>query len=246
MEGNLEKELMTNLRELTDNEQDSIKVFSSMHVSSYEKIKNEKIESLNKRIIGQIEFYGRKKNEFLSDIEILTNKYSEAIDKIIGEYNTWFCAVLNKLQESYNNQKIAMTNTKLSIDSNNEVKKAASEYKINNYEIVIQECKSQLKDCKENLENKLNEMFYSRDKSLSIRKNNIFQKIMNIFCGKSKVNNFVINSLNKELDELNKKVDNECERINAETINKIAIIEDAIFQTQTIFKNMLKEYGYYE
>lgn len=246
MKGNLEKEFMTNLRELTDNEQDATKVFSAMYINSYEKIKSEKLESLNKSIIGQIEFYGRKKNEYSSDMEIISNKYSEAIDKIIGEYNTWFCAILNKLQEAYNNQKIAMTNVKLSIDLNNEVKKAASEYKINNYEIVEQECKSQLKECKEKMENKLNEIFYSRDKSLSTGKNNIFQKIINIFSGKSKVNNFVINSLNKELDELNKKVDNECERINTETINKIAVIEDAILQTQTIFKNMLKEYGYYE
>ena len=38
MKGNLEleKEFMTNLRELTDNEQDATKVFSAMYINSYD------------------------------------------------------------------------------------------------------------------------------------------------------------------------------------------------------------------
>lgn len=243
---NLDNEFMISLRELSDNEQNAIKVFSAIYINSCNKIKNKKLESLNNSIGGQIEFYGRKKNEYSSEIQTISDKYSNAIDKIIGEYNTWYCAVLGKLQDSYSNQIIAISNSKLSIDANNEVKKQASEFKMNNYEIVIQECKEQLKSCNKIMESKLNELFFDRDQSLTLEKSSVFQKIINIFSGKSKVKNFVINSLNKEMEELNKVVDNECGKINTETINNVAIIEDAILQTQTIFNNMLKEYGYYE
>lgn len=243
---NLDNKFMISLRELSDNEQDAIKVFSALYINSYNNIKNAKLESLNKSIVEQIEFYGRKKDKYSSEIDTITTKYSNAIDKIINEYNTWYCAVLGKLQDSYNNQIIAISNSKLSIDAKNEVKKEASKFKMNNYEIVIQECKGQLKSCNETMENKLNEMFFDRNQSLSLNKTSIFQKFIYLFSGKSKINNFVINSLNKEMDELNNVVDSECKKINNETINNVAIIEDAILQTQTIFNNMLKEYGYYE
>lgn len=243
---NLEKEFIATLRDLNNKEQDSIRIFSAMYVNSYENLKKEKIESLEKNITEQIEFYGRKKDEFLAQCNQIIEKYSNEIDMIINQYNTWFCAIISKLQDSYNNQKISMTNTKLSIDSKNEVKKIASEYRTTNYELIIQECKSQLEECKQAMENKVNEIFYNKDKSLAIRKKNIFQKIINIFTGKSKVNNFVINSLNVEINKLEDTVNSECKNIENNTINKIAIIEDAILQTQTIFKNMLKEYGYNE
>lgn len=242
----LEEELMNNLRELTNDEQDQIKVFSAMYLKSNENIKKEKVESLEKSIIGQIEFYGRKKSNYSESIEQICNKYAVSIDKIIEQYDIWYCAILDKIQESYNNQKIAITNTKISIDTENELNYVASDNKVTNYEIVIQECKKQLRECKSGMESKLNDLFFSRDKSLAVRKANIFQKIINIFSGKTKVNNFVINSLNIEMDELEKNVDNECKKINEEIINQVAVIEDVIMQTQEIFNNIVKENVNYE
>ena len=172
----LEEELMNNLRELTNDEQDQIKVFSAMYLKSNENIKKEKVESLEKSIIGQIEFYGRKKSNYSESIEQICNKYAVSIDKIIEQYDIWYCAILDKIQESYNNQKITITNTKISIDTENELNYVASDNKVTNYEIVIQECKKQLRECKSGMESKLNDLFFSRDKSLAVRKANIFQK----------------------------------------------------------------------
>lgn len=240
----LEEEFISNLRELNHKEQDAIRIFSAMYVNSYEKLKNDKVESFDRSIAEQIKFYGREKDEYLSSIKLIVDRYSEQIDKIINQYNTWLCAILNKLQDTYNNQKIAMTNIRFSIKVNDEVKKMASENKVNNCEIIIQECKSQLEECKLNMENKLNEIFFSRENGLCLKKVNIFQKIINIFTGKSRINNFVISSLNREMSQLENDVNEWCEKIENKVINKIAIIEDAIIQSQTIFNNMLEEYKY--
>lgn len=243
---NLEENLMKTLRELTNDEQDAIKVFAAIYTKSSRRLKSEKIDSLEKSITGQIEFYGKRKKNYSESIEQICNKYESSINKVIKQYDTWFCAILDKLQESYNNQKIAITNTKMSIDNQNELNYLAADNKVTNYEIVIQECKKQLKECKESMQNKLNDLFFCRDKCLSVGKANIFQKIINIFSGKAKVNNFVINALNVEMDELEKKVDIECEKINEEIINQVAVIEDAIIQTQEIFENIVKENVNYE
>ena len=242
----LEENLMKTLRELTNDEQDAIKVASAIYQKSCEKIKNDKIESLNKSIVGQIEFYGKKKKDYSQNIEQISAKYAVSIDKIIKKYNTWYCAVLSKLQEVYDNQKIAITNMKAGIDKQNDVYYIASENKFNNYEIVVQECKKQLDECKITVEDRLNDLFFDRDKSLSTGKANIFQKIINLFSGKTKVNNFVINALNVEMDELEKNVDIESEKMDEDIINQVAVIEDAIIQTQTIFNNIVKENVNYE
>ena len=241
IEADLEKELMTYLKELTDNEQNSIRVFSAMYMNSYEKIKNEKIKSLDKSMTEQIKFYGGKKDHYLTKINEITEKYSNLIDEIINSYNTWFCAIISNLQKNQNNQKIAIVNEKISIGSEDEKKRIASEYKVNNYEIIIQECKKQAKDCKNNMENKLNGIFYNKDNGLSLGKVNFLQKIINIFTSKSKIEKFVIKSQEFEIEKLSEKINNEVQEIGKETINQIAIIEDAIMQTQNIFSNMLAE-----
>lgn len=242
----LEKELMIDLRELNQNEQDAIKVFCAMYENSCEKLKNEKLESLVKSLTEQIKFYGRKKEEYAENIRQIMEKYAGLIDQMAQTYDTWLGAIILDLQDVYNNQKIAIANEKISIGLSNEGKKVASEEKINNYEIVAQECKRQMMQCKEKMLNQLNEIFYEKDKSLSAKKGNIFQKFMNIFTGKSKVNHFVIATINQEISDLENKVKTECERMENEMVEQVAILENAILQTQELFNNRLKEYGYYE
>ena len=48
------------------------------------------------------------------------------------------------------------------------------------------------------------------------------------------------------VDELEKKVDIESEKMDEDIINQVAVIEDAIIQTQTIFNNIVKENVNYE
>lgn len=242
----LEKELMNDLRELNQNEQDAIRVFYAMYENSCEKLKNEKLESLEKSLIEQIKFYGRKKDEYSEDIRQITEKYTSLIEQMAQAYHTWLGAIILDLQDVYNNQKIAIANAKVSIGLSHEGKKLASEEKINNYEIVAQECKRQMADCKDKMNSHLNEIFYEKDKSLSTKKGNIFQKFMNIFSGKSKVNHFVIAAMNQEINDLEDKVKAECENMENWVIEQIAMLENAILQTQELFNNRLKEYGYYE
>ncbi len=236
----LEKELLTNMQDLTTAEQDAIRIFSAMYVNSYENIKLTKIQSLENSIAEQIKFYGKKKDDYSASIQPIIDSYTQNIDFIIKQYNTYFCAILNDLQETQNNQKIAFMNEKMCISSKDETKRIAVEQKIMNYEIVLGECRRQLEQCKMQMESKLNEIFYEKDKQLSTGKVSVFQKIMNIFSGKSKVENFVIHSLSVEMNELSTKVNEEVEKLADEMIKNIAIIKDAMMQTQENFSNMLE------
>ena len=242
----LEKELMNDLRELNQNEQDAIRVFCAVYQNSYEKLKNEKLEALDKSLTEQIQFYGRKKAKYSENIRQIMEKYTNLIDQMAQVYHTWLGAIILDLQDVYNNQKIAIANAKISIGLSHEGKKLASEEKINNYEIVAQECKRQMADCKDKMNSQLDAIFYEKDKSLSTKNSNIFQKFMNIFSGKSKVNHFVIATINQEMNDLENRVRTECEIMENEVVEQIAIVENAILQTQELFNNRLKEYGYYK
>ena len=234
----LEKNLMENIRELSNIEQQEIKVYIAEIINLSEKIKKEKIQMLEKSIAQQIRFYGKKEDVYKKEIENIVKKYENLIQKVNDLYIVWFLAIISELQKIYDNQKISMTNCKLAIDIEDEIKKTASEYKINNYEIVIKECKKQLKDCKISMNYKINEMFCNKLNPLCERKNNIFEKIINIFVGKSKIKKFVIDSFNFEINKIEKEINNQTQAINEETVKNVAKVEDGIIQTEKVFKNM--------
>ena len=240
----LEIELMQDLKELSNREQDEIKIYSALFINTCENLEKKKVNLLEKSISNQIKFYGRRIENYSQEIQDILNRYQSLFEKISNIYITWFVAILKDLQNTYDNQKIAITNCKTSIDFMNEVKKEALMYKIDNYEDVIQECKRQLKNCRNDMKNELNETFYNKTNALSVRKPNIFQKILNLFVGKNKVKNFVIDSLNVEINQLEETVNSKVQKIEDEVVNNVAIIEDAIIQTKTIYKDMLEEYGY--
>lgn len=240
----LEKELMTTLKELNNSEQNEIKIFSSYFINSCENLKKEKLQSIENSISNQIKFYGKRKEQYLKEINSILAKYSTLIEEVINLYTTRFTAIITKLQNCYDNQKVSIVNCKISIYSKNDVKEAASEYKINNYETIIQECKKQLLNCKKDMEVEVNQIFYNTENSLIVKKANIFQKFINLFTGGSKVKNFVLNSSNAELQKIERNSTITNNKIYDTTIDNIALIEDGIIQTKNIFDNMLKEYGY--
>lgn len=236
----LEKDLLINMRELSAAEQDEIRIFSAIYINQYEKIKADKIQALENSISDQIKFYGKKKENYEIDIKQILENYAKNMDVIIGQYNQYFCAILKDLQDIQNNQKIAFANEKICIRSKDEGRRVAVEQKIINYEIVIEECKRQLEICKLQLKDKLEEIFPTKDKQLSKGKTNVFHKFGNLFSGKSKVENFVIKTSYKEMEDLLARVVEDVKKIEEEMIKNIAIIKDAITQTQTSFNEMIE------
>ncbi len=236
----LEKDLLINMRELSAAEQDEIRIFSAIYINQYEKIKADKIQALENSISEQIKFYGKKKENYEIDIKQILENYAKNMDVIIGQYNQYFCAILKDLQDIQNNQKIAFANEKICIRSKDEGRRVAVEQKIINYEIVIEECKRQLEICKLQLKDKLEEIFSTKDKQLSKGKTNVFHKFGNLFSGKSKVENFVIKTSYKEMEDLLVRVVEDVKKIEEEMIKNIAIIKDAITQTQTSFNEMIE------
>ncbi len=241
----LENELVNNLQELTTAEQDELRVVSSVYIDEYEKLKTEKIKSFENNLYEQIRFYGKNPDLYQKQINGFLKKYEAMLDLLIKEYNTRFIAVNNELQDTQNNQKIAIVNIKFSITFNDEIKRKASESKKDNYEIVMQECVRQLSSCKDEMIGKINEIFYNKDKQLSTGKQSIFEKMKNRFFGKQKIENFVIQPVEIELVRLEDTINNELTNINEETVMNIAVIKDARMQTQKIFNNMLKGQGDY-
>lgn len=239
----LENELVNNLQELTTAEQDELRVVSLVYMGEYEKLKAEKIQSFQNSLHEQIKFYGKNPDLYEKQISQFLQKYENMLDLLIKEYNTRFIAVNNELQDTQNNQKIAIVNIKFSITLKDEIKRKASESKKENYEIVMQECVRQLSSCKDEMVGKINEIFFSKDKQLSTGKQSILEKIKNHFLGKQKIENFVIQPIEVELVRLEDTLNNELMNINEETIMNIAVIKDARMQTQKIFNNMLKGQG---
>lgn len=236
----LEKDLLTNMRELSAAEQDEIRIFSAMYINQYEQIKADRIQALENSISEQIKFYGKKKENYETDMKQILENYAKNMDVIIGQYNQYFCAVLKDLQDIQNNQKIAFANEKICIRSKDEVRRVAVEQKIINYEIVIGECKRQLEACKLQLKVKMEEIFPAKDKQLSKGKASFLHKFGNLFSGKSKVENFVIKTSYKEMENLLTTVVEEVKKIEDEMIKNLAIIKDAIAQTQTSFNEMIE------
>ena len=83
-------------------------------------------------------------------------------------------------------------------------------------------------------------MFYCKDKQLSIGKPNIWQRFSNMFTGKAKVQEFVIDELQLEVQKLDERVKLESEKIDREIVHEIATIEDAMIQTGKVFDKMIK------
>lgn len=239
----LENELLNNLQELTNAEQDELRVVSSVYMDQYERLKAQKIKSFQNSLYEQIKFYGKNPDLYEKQINQFLQKYENMLDLLIKEYNTRFIAVNNELQDTQNNQKIAIVNIKFSITLKDEIKRKASESKKDNYEIVMQECVKQLSSCKDEMVGKINEIFLNKDKQLSIGKQSIWEKVKNRFLGKQKIENFVIQPVEVELIRLEDTIHNELTNINEETIMNIAVIKDARMQTQKIFNNMLKGQG---
>ena len=240
----LEKDFISNLKELNTIEQDQIKIYSAIFTNTCKNCKEEKINSLTESIYNQIKFNGKNPEKYSNMINDIILEYNTLIEKILNLYVTKFISVLNELQTVYNNQKISITNCKLALDAENEVKLSASEYKVDNYEILIQECKNQLMECKNDMENEINSIFYDKRNSLAIKKSNIFQRFFNLFNSNKKIINFVFNPLNNEIQSLQNVVNTKSQAIRSKTLNDISIIEDGLIKTREIFKNMLKEYGY--
>lgn len=239
----LENELLNNLQELTNAEQDELRVVSSVYMDQYERLKAQKIKSFQNSLYEQIKFYGKNPDLYEKQINQFLQKYENMLDLLIKEYNTRFIAVNNELQDTQNNQKIAIVNIKFSITLKDEIKRKASESKKDNYEIVMQECVKQLSSCKDEMVGKINEIFLNKDKQLSIGKQSIWEKVKNRFLGKQKIESFVIQPVEVELIRLEDTIHNELTNINEETIMNIAVIKDARMQTQKIFNNMLKGQG---
>ena len=236
----MEKDLMINLHNLSSFEQNEFKILIAIYTTLYENLKKDKINDFKNSIESQIKFYSGKLSDYSDKISQVVSKYELLINKILIEYNTRFIALMNEIQNTESNQKIAITNMKLSIELKSEKKYNAVNVKRNNYEIVLQECFNQLENCKYELKNKLNEIFYNRNNQLAIKKNNIFQKIINLFTGKQNIDKFVFDAVDMEIKKLEETVENEIYKINIETIQNVAIIKNAQMQTQNIFNQMLR------
>ena len=240
----LEKDFISALKELNTIEQDQLKIYSALFTNSCQALKDKKMDSLSENIYGQIKFYGKNPNKYTKKINNIMSEYSNLMEQILNLYITKFIAIINELQNVYNNQKISITNCKLALDKKNEVKLSASEYKIDNYELLIQECKRQLIECKEDMEKDMNNLFYTKGITLAVKKTPFFQKFFNLFNGNKKIANNVFAPMSIKISSLNNSVVSQAKVIDDKTLHDISIIEDGIIKAKEIFSNMLKEYGY--
>ena len=208
------QEICEELCELSRIEQNRIKVISSIFINQTEWLKEYKINSFMNNLRNQIQFYGKSDTDYIKRIEDLKKQYFDLVDQIINEYNIRFISLLTEIQNAQNNQKIAMANIILQMNSGNILNVVACQNKRDNLEKIIKRCYGEMMKCTEEAMNKVNELFINKEGQLVKYKKNIFQKLVNFFTGRKKIENYVIKPTIQEIENLQNNVKEQAEAIN--------------------------------
>lgn len=238
-QADLEKKITECLTELNRLEQDELRVNSSIYISGYIKLKEEKVMNFRESLVKFIKFNGRNPENYLKELKEITDKYSSLISRVIKEFDLRYIAVNNELQDVQMNQKISTINTVLAIKDEDPIKMHASAQRKYNYEIVSQECVRQLKECEKEVIESINKIFPDKNKQLiKSNKISILDIFLSIFHGGKKIQT-MFDATSQEIDSLKPMVEEEMKKVKTQTIDNLIIIKDARRQTQFFFNKML-------
>lgn len=258
-ENNMNVLLMNKLGELNELEITKAKVLTAIFTKTSEEIVNKKVKSLESNFETQAEYYDQKKSDYQDICDEIISKYQKQLNQIVDKYNELFINIQLELQEAECNQKIAITNLKKSFDIKNEIldkakKEMLDEYtrkitacmkKKSNYDIIIEECEKELNKCSVSVENQINNLFSDKSSQISLKEESGFRKILskikNIFNGKNKFNDYVIEPMNVEIEMMENKLPDIVNNLHQETIEFVAKMKQAKDETNKMFEEMIKQ-----
>lgn len=258
-ENNMNVLLMNKLRELNELEITKAKVLTAIFTKTVSEIVDKKVQSLESNFENQAQYYDQNLSDYQEIYDEIISKYQEQLNQIIDKYNELFVNIQLELQEAECNQKIAITNLKKSLDIKNEIsdkakKELIEEYtrkivacmqKKSNYDIIIDECEKELNKCSSSVESQINSLFSDKSSQISLKEESGFRKFLNkvknIFSGKAKFNDYVIEPMNVELEMMENKLPDIVNNLHQETIEFVAKMKQAKDETNKIFDDMMNQ-----
>ena len=194
--------IMKNLKELDIVEKDISMVRLAIYQKKIEKIKYAKIDEINNYFENESLYYHQKSNDFEQEIDKNVQKYKEQIDKLINVYDKLYVRAFRKMENSINNQKIAIANI-ITLSKKMKQEGISNEDKQNyrktitacaqrklNYSVIIDECKARLNWCVDNIQKDLDEVFVNKSTQLDLYNENAFtrfkEQLLNRLFGKKR------------------------------------------------------------
>ncbi len=215
------EKLNENMQNLENVENEISMLQLAIYQKNIEKLKDCKMNEIRELFEQKSRFYNQKSEKYEYEIEKNINKYKEQLEKLINVYDNLYVNIFKIMQNAMNNQKIAIANIVTLTErlqkeklTDEEIQKiqntiiACAQKKLN-YAVIIDECKTRIKWCIENVQADINEVFMNNIYQLQIYEDNIFTEIKRIIfnkiSGKSKFKRFLENYENEYIKDIKSK-----------------------------------------
>lgn len=202
----LGSKILQDIKDISDVEVQKSQILLAIFLRKMDEKVESSIEELRKGLKYQVEFYGRKAEEYNDKIESIVNKYTTEITKVTDEYENLYVNVELELQEAVSNQKVAVANLKKIADTKEKFLNSA---KYQEYLETKLELKTQLDNCVQKVEfdrisnlldNLVNPIdLYNKKMNACVKKYYDYNKIVEQ-CEKKKLE--CIDSIDANLDEV--------------------------------------------
>ena len=110
MSEQINKELLTIMNEMTDNESIIAKMDAAIFIKNSEKIINEKVAYLFNMLKIEAKNFKQKEENYFDDINGIITQYKQKLNMVYDEFYCQYVNIQNEIQEARMNRKIAMIN----------------------------------------------------------------------------------------------------------------------------------------
>ena len=216
---NINEKLMKNLTDLTELENNNLKIKSAIFLRTINDKINNAIKEIESRIDEEIKFYGQKIENYSEYKESLLKNYLNEFEKILDEYELQFINICEQLIENYANQKIAIANCK-------KIKNLKDEYIESDKYKEYKKIKAKYK---EDMDNSLTKVEFEKNMNLLTQLINPIDEFdikMKAFV--EKVNDFemVIQACNQKLEDCKQKAIAEINKIVSNKSTQLVIYKN--------------------
>ena len=241
-----------NIKKLDNVEKEIAMLELAIYQKNIERLTEQKLKEMRDFFEQQSKNYNQKITNYQKEIDKNIEKYKEQINKLINTYDNLYINTFKIMQDSINNQKIAIANiVTLSERLNDkEIPKEESKKIYNNmiacaqkklnYSVIVDECQERIKWCIKNVQKDIDEIFCDDINNLQIYKENIIIKIRRIIfnkiSGKSKYKKLLKNYEREYLKNIKNKN-------NQRIMEIVYTLKGIIKQMQNVKKQIVTNYN---
>ena len=248
------KKLIDNIEDNTSAHVDSNLLSITIFYKEVAEIKQRKMNYFDNFVEVELSRYHQGKEKHKDAIQDLREEYEYQMTKLEQMYAKLYMEVTKFLDNALDNQNNSVSNIvaneeKLSFSSlSDEDKKRAkiierAEYKkVQNYNVIIRECRARQKWCVEEAEKALNDFFPEVQKNenlANVQDTGILDRIMNIFTGGYKFTNALNKFQAETLKTVKDKVDENRENAAAVLIGVTKQVKDCKKQIKEIYERQI-------